>query len=180
MGYHESGSVRESNSGGVMKKGILLLLVFMICLPMKALAIEKQHIYSTWETMEIDKIASLWLIKKFIDTKAAFKFYPKGTMEMAGTQVDTPLSEFRRTQNSTTYESLLRKNKFSDPSLLYIGQLVRDMEINIWGKKLVPESHGIDIVMKGIIIDSGGNPHKCIEKGFIVLDVIYKALEAKK
>jgi len=163
-----------------MKKGLLLLLVFMMCLPASGLPGEKQQIYSTWETMEMDKIASLWLIKRFVDPKATFKFYPKGATEMEGIQVDTPLSQFRRTQNLAAYESLMKAHKITDSSLLYIGQLVRDVELNIWGKKALSESQGIDLVLKGIILDSGGNPQKCIEKGFLVLDALYKALEAKK
>ena len=163
-----------------MKRHLLFLLIFMMCLPIGVLPGEKQHIYSTWETMEMDKIASLWLIKRFVDPKATFKFYPKGATEMEGIQVDTPLSQFRRTQNLAAYESLMKAHKITDSSLLYIGQLVRDVELNIWGKKALSESQGIDLVLKGIILDSGGNPQKCIEKGFLVLDALYKALEAKK
>lgn len=164
-----------------MKKNITVFIVLISCLiPSLAFSAEKQHVYSSWETMEMDKIASLWLIKRFVDPKASFRFYPKSAMNMEGIQIDTPLSEFRRTQNLTTYESLLRAHKLTEASLLYIGQLVRDIEINIWGKKAIPESQGLDLIVKGVIAESNGNPQKCLERGFVVMDSLYKALEIRK
>jgi hypothetical protein len=161
-----------------MKKLVFLMIVFMLVPSITALSGEQQHLYS-WDIMEMDRIASIWLIKRFVDPKATFRFYPRDTMQMDGIQIDTPLSKFRRTHRMTAYETLLKAHKLSDPSLIYIGQLVRDVEINIWGKKVLPETQGIDLVMKGVVLKSG-DAQECVEKGFLVLDALYRALETRK
>jgi len=162
-----------------MRKAALLFIVLAILPSSGAGASAKPQVYSTWDTMEMDKVASLWLIKRFIDPPATFRFYPQGTMEMEGVQVDTPGSPYKRTHLATAYECLLRAHGLGDPALLHIGQVVRDVEINIWGPKKLPESQGVDLVLKGIFLNSA-NPQESVEKGFIVMEALYRALSVKK
>ena len=162
-----------------MKTIVLLLMVAILAFPQAAAPKEKTQVYATWDTMEMDRLACLWLIKRFIDPQAVFRFYPQGTLEMEGVQVDTPVSRFRRTQQQTAYESLLKAHSISDPALLAMGELVRDVELNIWGVKKVPESQGVNLVLKGLFISSK-DPQEALEKGFIVMDGLYRALDIRK
>jgi hypothetical protein len=162
-----------------MKTPTLWFILGVLMLTGTAFPQTKPQVYSTWETMEMDRLASLWLIKKFIDPGAMIRIYPQGTMDMEGIQVDTPTSNFRRTQQVTAYESLLQAHTITDPALVYIGQLVRDVEINIWGAKKLPESQGVNLVFKGIFLSSK-EPKESMEKGFIVMDGLYKTLHTGK
>jgi hypothetical protein len=162
-----------------MKKTLLLLILGVFVLTVEAFPADKPQLYSTWDAMEMDRLASLWLIKRFIDPGATFRFYPQGTMDMEGVQVDTPTSPFKRTQQLTAYESLLKAHAIRDPALRYIGEIVRDVEINIWGVKKLPESQGVNFVLKGLFLNSK-DPHESLEKGFIVMESLYKALDTKK
>ena len=158
---------------------MLIALLLVICLADSGLCAEKQHVYSTWETMDFDKLVSLWFIIRFRDPEAIFQFYPKGSLKMAGTEIDTPLSRFRRTQRLTAYETMLKVYKVSDPRLLYIGRLVHDIEINIWQRKALPETQGIDLVFTGIILTTSTNPQKCLTDSLVVLDALYEGLKAR-
>jgi hypothetical protein len=162
-----------------MRKALFFFIALALFQASGVLAAGKPQVYSSWDTMEMDKVASLWLIKKFVDPAATFRFYPQGAMEMEGVQVDTPTSQFRRTQLATAYESLLKAHGLNDPALLQIGQIVRDVELNIWGQKKLQETQGIDLVLKGIFL-IGANPQDSMEKGFMVMEALYKALSTSK
>lgn len=159
-----------------MRVLIINLVISLIFTPRLGFCIETKHIYSTWETIDADKLASLWFILKFKDPEAVIKFYPKGTLEMRGVQVDTPLSKFRRTQRLTAYESLIKAYNVSDPSLIYIGKLIHDIEINIWRDKTLPETPGFELILKGIIL-SNKDPQKCLSKAIVILDALYEGLK---
>ena len=47
------------------------------------------HLYSTWDVLETDASASAWLIKRHVDPKARFKFFPKGELITEGIAFDT-------------------------------------------------------------------------------------------
>ena len=160
-----------------MKKGAWLFIVIVILWGNVSAAATSQ-VYSTWDTMELDKIASFWLIKRFLDPAAAFRFYPQGTMEMEGVQVDTPTARYRRSHQAATFESLLKIHNLKDPALVYLGQVVRDVEINLWAAKKLPESQGVDLIIRGVILASQ-NSQECLDRGFPVLDYLYRAIAAR-
>jgi len=89
-------------------KSLLYLLIF-ISLAANTRNDKESHLYSTWDTMEVDKCASAWLIKRFVDKEAEFKFFPSGELITEGIPFDTPDSEFRRYHNMSTFESILKK-----------------------------------------------------------------------
>lgn len=153
-------------------KFIAILLVFeMITLPL--FAQERSNIYATWEPVELDTIASAWLIKRFINPKAEFKFYPKGEFITEGIAFDTPDAEFRRTQNQSTFESIVSKYKIGDPALVEIARIIHDIEINYWNKQLKGVSEKLENQVKAII-DSNPDVHSRFEKGFQYFDNLYK------
>ena len=115
-----------------MKKIALFLLIFWFFLfftyyipsSITATAEQKPSLFSTWEGFEVDKCASIWLIKRHINKKAIIKFFPKGQIIEEGVPFDTPDAMFRRYHNMSTFESLLRHYKLKDPKLIYLGKII--------------------------------------------------------
>ncbi len=101
-------------------------------------------IYSTWEGFEVDKLASIWLIQRFIAPGASICLYPKGEMITKGVQFDTPHADISRQFNSSTFESLMKHYKIDDRKLLNVGMLVHDIEINVWERKVYRKSREIE------------------------------------
>ena len=130
---------------------------------------ESGHVWSTWDTIEVDTIASAWLIKNFIDKDVQFKFYPKGELIDQGTAFDTPDAKFMRTQTESTFESLVRQYKIIDPQVAKMGKLVHDIEINYWNKKaeLTAEQVRQDI---NAIIKANPDPAACLQKGIVYFE----------
>jgi len=119
---------------------LFLYMLIAYVVPSNALAEEKGLVFSTWEGFEVDKCASIWLIKRFIDENAVIKFFPKGEIIKEGIPFDTPDAIFRRYHNMSTFESLLKHYKLQDPKLIYIGKIIHDIEVNIWEKKVLKET----------------------------------------
>ncbi len=157
-----------------MKKFIILIIFFLLFYD-NAISSNK-HLYSTWDVIEVDTCASAWLIKRFVDKKAEFKFYPKGEIITEGVAFDTPDAEFRRYHNISTFESIIKKYKFKDPVLIKISQIIHDIEINFWRKSKDEESEAVYKTISDIITNEKMKV-KCFEKSFIIFDNLYERLK---
>lgn len=155
----------------------LVTILLILNLSIQVLfAQESSSIYSTWDAIELDTVASAWLLKRFINSKATFKFYPQGEFITEGIPFDTPDAEFRRMQNQSTFESILNKYKINDPMLLEMGKIIHDIEINYWQRKLTDKSETIEREVRNII-NSTEDKDACFEKGFIYFDELYRELK---
>ncbi|MCP4112552.1 MAG: chromate resistance protein [Desulfobacteraceae bacterium] len=129
-------------------------------------------IYTTWENMEIDKCACAWLIKRFIDKNASFKFVPKGTLITEGIPFDVPEAEIRRYHNMSAFEYLIKKHKINEPVLQKLGKIIHDIEINYWGNKNFTESQKIADTIQETIRTSE-TAEETLRKCFIFFDNLY-------
>jgi hypothetical protein len=98
----------------------------------------------TWPGWEPDKGATAWYWLRFVDPKAEVRVLPAGTLDGAGVFFDTPHAKFRRSQNESTFEAVLRSHPSSDPAIRKLAQLTRDIEINAWRPRLHPESKTLE------------------------------------
>ena len=60
----------------------------------------------------IDRIATAWLIKRFIDPKAKFIFVPENTIKINGIPFDMYHGEFSHQGDNCTFETMLNRFKF--------------------------------------------------------------------
>lgn len=132
--------------------------------------------YTTWENMEIDKCASTWLIKRFVDQEAVFRFVPKGELITHGIPFDTPEAQIRRYHNLSAFEYIVKTYKLNDPAIQKIAQIIHDIEINYWGAKKRPESQKINHAFRKIV-ESAQTPDQCLQQGFAFFDQLYARLE---
>ncbi len=140
---------------------------------------EKPLVFSTWEGFEVDKCASIWLIKRFVDKNALIKFFAKGEEIKDGIPFDTPDAKFRRYHNMSTFESLLKHYDLQDPSLVYIGKIIHDIEVNIWERKALKETLMVRDAVNKVIANSK-NSNEIIEKSFVYFDTLYMKVTKEK
>jgi len=139
------------------------------------IAEQKSLIFSTWKGFEVDKCASIWLIKRFIDKNAVIKFYPTGEEIKEGIPFDTPDAKLRRYHNMSTFESILKHYNLQDPKLIYIGKIIHDIEVNIWEKKVFPEAYKVQDKINKIILNSK-DTDEVIERSCEYFDLLYKEI----
>ena len=135
---------------------------------------EEKIVYSTWDTLEADKCASIWLIKRYIAPQAEIRFFKKGEPITEGIEFDTPAALFRRYHNKSTFETLLDHYKLKQEKLIHLGLIIHDIEINIWEKKVMKETPTVEKAVSAII--SSPDKEKIIEQCY----QYFTDFEAKK
>src|SRR5262245_44934816 len=109
---------------------------------------------ATWVTrtgVHVDRIASAWLIHRFIDPAATFKFVPaKGYRPKPGElRFDMFEAEFTHVGDRCTFEVLAERMDLRDPALTAIGEIIHDLDLRD-GKFGREETAGVRSAIDGI------------------------------
>ena len=88
----------------------------------------------TWVTradVHVDRIASAWLIRGFIDPDAHFRFVtqPSHTPATGEVRFDMFEAEYTHQGDSCTFETLLDRFDLHDPALQAVGEIVHDIDL---------------------------------------------------
>jgi len=107
-----------------MKTKVIYLLLFF-CLVISGPVLSSENTtYSTWDDFEVDRLASIWLLKRFIAPDAVIKIYPKGEMIKEGIEFDTPYAELGRKFNKSAFEVLIDHYNIRDDNLVLISKII--------------------------------------------------------
>lgn len=110
----------------------------------------------TWVTragIHIDRIASAWLIRRFIDPDARFKFVPaKGHVPAPGElRFDMFEAEFSHEGDLCTFEVLCARLQLEQPGLRALAELVHDLDLKD-GKFGRAEVAGLAAQIAGLVL----------------------------
>ena len=134
----------------------------------------------TREGVYVDRIASAWLIGRFIDPEANFKFVPsKGYLPQPGElRFDMFDAEFTHEGDRCTFEVLLGRAGLDDPALQAIGEIVHDLDLKDakFGRE---ETAGIAGLIGGIVLAHPDDEQR-LARGAAMLDDLYRYLRNKK
>jgi hypothetical protein len=100
----------------------------------------------------VDRMASAWLIRRFIDPEARFKFVAaRGYRPESGElRFDMYQAEYTHEGASCTFEVLLDRFGLRDPALRVIGEIVHDIDCKD-ARFERPETAGIAALLAGIV-----------------------------
>jgi hypothetical protein len=140
----------------------------------------KQYQGRTWLTRprpEIDRVGSAWLIARFIDQKPKFVF--AATLEAIRDVIPFDMldAEFSHHGNYCTFETLIRRFSISDKSLVKIGEMIHDADLDDARFQRV-EAIGIDRVLKGWAKE-GLPDEEILRRGFQCFDALYTFLQRR-
>lgn len=108
----------------------------------------------TWVTrtgVHVDRMASAWLIRRFIDRDAAFKFVPAKKYKPENGEVcfDMFDAEFTHEGDRCTFEVLVDRMRLDDPALRAIAEVVHDIDLKD-SKFDRPETPGLAVLVASI------------------------------
>ncbi|TMA68396.1 MAG: chromate resistance protein [Deltaproteobacteria bacterium] len=137
----------------------------------------------TWVTrkgIHIDRIASAWLIRRFVDPGAAFKFVPARSYrpEPGELRFDMFEAEFTHEGDLCTFEVLLARVRLDDPALRPIAAIVHDIDLKD-AKFDRPEAAGIDRLIAGIAMRHRDDEDR-LARGAAVFDDLYEYFRRKR
>src|SRR5207249_9550599 len=134
---------------------------------------------ATWVTRQgvyIDRIASAWLIRRFIDPVAHFKFVaPEGYRPRPGElRFDMFEAEYTHEGDTCTFETLLTRFGLGDRALRLIAEIVHDIDCKEtkFGR---PETPGIERLIAGIAKQNPEDDTR-LEHGTALFDALHAAL----
>jgi hypothetical protein len=140
----------------------------------------KGRVWVTRQGVQIDRIASAWLIRRFIDAGARFKFVPgTGYVPAAGElRFDMFEGEFTHRGDRCTFEVLLSEAGLDDPALGAIGEIIHDIDLKD-GKYGRAEAAGIRTLIAGIA-QAHNDDDQRLERGGAVFDDLYRSFAGQR
>jgi hypothetical protein len=136
---------------------------------------------STWVTRSgvfVDRIASAWLIRRFIDPAARFRFVAEHDVVHAGElRFDMFGGEYTHEGERCTFETLLHRFALVDAALVAIGEIVHDIDLKEERYRR-PETSGIESVLKGITLDTSDDGER-LERGASLFEGLYARLRSE-
>jgi hypothetical protein len=137
----------------------------------------------TWVTRQdvyVDRIASAWLIRRFIDPEARFKFVSgKGYRPREGElRFDMFEAEFTHEGDKCTFEVLLDRCGLKDAALRAIAEIIHDVDLKD-GKFGRTEVAGIRTLVEGIGAATRDDTQR-IARGSEVLNDLYEYFRKKR
>ena len=133
----------------------------------------------SWATRKrpfIDRMASAWLIRRFIDKSASFDFIDEKDMEAAGKNsvvFDMRGGEFTHAGDLCTFEVLIKSFGLKDKVLKKIAEIVHDLDMKD-DKYKSAEAKGLEDILTGIR-KTAGDDRDALEKGMQVFEMLYVA-----
>ncbi len=129
------------------------------------------RVWMTRPRPEVDRVASAWLIRRFVDPRARFVFSPDPNDHPGALRFDMFEGEFTHFGDDCTMETLLKVFDLRDKRLRAIAQLVHDadLEDNKFGRA---EGRAVDFTLKGWG-KMKWSDMKILRRGFELFDALY-------
>jgi len=135
----------------------------------------------TWVTRprpHVDRIASAWVIRRFIDPQATFAFASLPEKVNGAIPFDYPGVEFGHQGEDCTFETLLKRFGLKDRALQALAEIVHDADLKD-AKFGRDEAKGIDTVIKGLAATITDD-HTLLTQGLLIVDAIYASISGSR
>jgi hypothetical protein len=146
-------------------------------LPLEAL---QGKVWVTREGVHVDRIACAWLVRRFIDGAATFKFVrPKGYEPSPNElRFDMFDAEFTHRGDRCSFEVLLAESGINEPALQAIAEIIHDIDLKD-EKFSRAEAPGVKILINGICMDTHVDEER-LARGEAIFDSLYGAFRNKR
>ena len=119
----------------------------------------------------IDRIASAWLIKRFIDPDAQFVFAPPAEFPEDAIPFDAPGVELSHQGEDCTFETLIKRARLRDRRLARLAEVVHEADLRD-GKYPHEEARGIDVAVRALLAASIDD-HQVLAQGMALFEGLY-------
>lgn len=101
--------------------------------------------YATWQGIEPDKWATIWLIKRYIQPDAWFdRRAPNTPLPDSAIPFGVPNADIRRASRESMFRRLKRSVESTDPVLDYMDAVIHDLEVNVWEASSHPHTQWVE------------------------------------
>ena len=132
------------------------------------------RVWATRPGVQVDRIASAWLVRRFIDPKARLRFVdpkePRGPREV---RFDMVGGDFTHEGDRCTFETLLARTGLREPALAEIAKIVHDIDLKD-GKFGRAEAAGVERLLTGLALANPDDEDR-IARGLVLFDELYQS-----
>ena len=130
----------------------------------------------TWVTREgvgIDRMASAWLIRRFIDPSARFKFVPAHGYSPRAREIrfDMSEAEFTHEGDLCTFEVLVKRLGLDDPGLRPLAEMIHDIDLKD-SRYQREETRGLEALVTAIRAAHASDDRR-LSRAFPMFDDLY-------
>jgi len=131
----------------------------------------------TWENIGVDRMACIWLIRRWIDPQAEFFFIPPGEKASLenGEPFDIPGERYSHHGGHCTFHTLLGEYQIPDAVLARIAQIIDEAD-EVQEVALEPAAQGLDLICRGLRRISKDD-FEAMERGSLIYDALYAQLK---
>jgi hypothetical protein len=135
----------------------------------------------TWVTrpgVKIDRMASAWFVRRFVDPKARFRFAdPSAPRKEGELRFDMLGGDFTHEEDRCTFETLIGRVGLPDKGVRAIAEIVHDIDLKD-GKFGREEVAGVRMMLDGLIARTD-NDEERIERALAIFDDLHEALGSR-
>jgi hypothetical protein len=137
----------------------------------------------TWVTRihpYIDRLSSAWLISRFIDAEAQFRFLEPGEkaeIEKGELPFDIAGAEFSHQGELITFEVMARGFGLLDPAIIRISELIKAIDIQE-GTILPDDAALLQNLLDGLIAISTSD-HQLLDRALLIFDALHAGYSQK-
>jgi hypothetical protein len=126
----------------------------------------------------VDRIASAWLIKRFVDPDAEFVFAPPEELPPGAIPFDVAGADLGHQGEDCTFETLLRRTGLRDRRLAELAEVVHEADLRDQ-KFRRDEARGIDLAIRALLA-AIKEDHAVLAHGLTLFDGLYAVLGEKR
>jgi len=139
----------------------------------------KGRLWVTRRGLHIDRIASAWLIRRFLDPKARFRFVdPKEPAARGELRFDMPAADFTHEGDRCTFETLIARAGLRDRALSEVAEIVHDVDLKD-GKFARPEAARVERLITALLLETSRDEER-LERGLGLFDRLYRSFAIAK
>jgi hypothetical protein len=132
----------------------------------------------TWVTragIHVDRVASAWLIRRFVDGAADFKFVDARRYRRAAGEIRFDMYEAELTHEGSlcTFEVIVDRFGLDVPGLSVVAEIVHDIDLRDERYRR-PETEGVSVLIAGICQDGVGDEDR-LARGTVIFDGLLAA-----
>lgn len=134
-----------------------------------------KHLYVTWNVAEPDRLAAIWVLRRYVDPEARFHFIEPYSHFRFGTAFDIPEAEVRRSASRAVTEVLISEHRIAmTPKLDLLGRMANLYEVAQWMRPSDPAADALGRrLLESISSCNGTLNSDCTEAGLRFLDEWY-------
>ena len=133
----------------------------------------RNRVWATRPRPGVDRMASAWLIRRFIDPGARFEFTEKPAEESEAVPFDMYGVEFSHHSDHCTFETLAQRFVIRAPAVEWLGRIVHDLDLKD-EKYAVSEAAAVGRMVDGLrqMLTSDD---ELLERGITMFEALYRS-----